>query len=105
MIRNRHVTITESHIHIPDYHKLTDQLFGTMQPNVCASRLIIIIKAYHKLPIILKYCSMLLDTYNALKKCKHYLYGPSVYFIMHDDVIWSIQRKFEFQAAHDLHTM
>ena len=29
-----HVTIIESYIHILYYHKLTDQQFGAMQPNV-----------------------------------------------------------------------
>ena len=59
-----HVTIIESHIYIPYYHKLTEQQFGAAQ-CLAASRPIAVL--CYKLPIILKYCSLLLDTYTARK--------------------------------------
>ena len=67
-----HVTVIESHIHIPYYHKLTEQQFQV--GALAASRPIAVLsKTYYKLPIIfsnklpiiVKYCSLLLDTYNA----------------------------------------
>ena len=56
-----HVTIIESHI--PYYHKLTEQQFGAAQ-CMTASRPIAVLSIIfsNKLPVILKYCSLLLDT-------------------------------------------
>ena len=74
------VTIIKSHIHIPYYYKLTEQQFGAAQ--ICLATIAVLSKhtikvASNKLPIILKYCSLLLDSCNAQKKCQHYLSGPT----------------------------
>ena len=58
-----HVTVIESHIHIPYYyHKLTEQQFGAAQCLTDSRPIAILSKTW--LPITLKYCSLLLDTYN-----------------------------------------
>ena len=77
-----HVTIIESQIHMPYHHKLTDQQLSAAQ-CLAASRPIavytqLLSKTYYKLPIILKYCSLPLDNYNAQKIASIIYLGLSV---------------------------
>ena len=75
-----HVTVIESHIYTPYYHKLTEQQFGAAQ--YLAATGLYCLKCHklpiifsNKLPVILKYCSLLLDTYNARKNASNIYLG------------------------------
>ena len=46
------VTIIESRIHIPYYHKLTEQQFGASQCLAASRPIAVLSKTYYKLPII-----------------------------------------------------
>ena len=60
------------------YHKLTEQQFGAAQCLAAGRPIAVLSKIFYKLPIILKYCSSLLDTYKASVSCKRVSGHPPI---------------------------